>query len=139
MTVLCGVPSRRVEALWPAICPFVRRALDHAEGRYAAEDVLDALLKGQMQLWVATGNGIEAILVTEIVDYPRQRRCNLFLSAGHALEACLDHLGEIEAWARARGCDAIEAGGRPGWERVLPGFRRTHVLLEKDLRNAEQQ
>lgn len=134
MTALTGVRSDRIEALWPRVLPFVDRALGHAGGRYAAEDVLSALLKAQMQLWIAVGGDrIEAVLVTEIVDYPRQRRCNLFLGAGNALEACLAHLPAIEAWARAQGCDAIEAGGRPGWERVLPGFRRTQVMLEKEL------
>jgi hypothetical protein len=136
-TVLTGVRSEKIGGLWPRIRPFVDRALSHAGGRYAPADVLAALLRAQMQLWVAIGgdgdDGIEAVLVTEIIDYPRRRRCNLFLSAGNALEACLEHLPTIETWARAQGCDAIEASGRPGWERVLPGFRRTHVMLEKDL------
>lgn len=139
-TALTGVRSEKIGGLWPRVRPFVDRALSHAGGRYAPDDVLAALLRAQMQLWTAISeNGIEAVLVTEIIDYPRRRRCNLFLSAGNALEACLEHLPAIEAWARAQGCDAIEASGRPGWERVLPGFRRTHVMLEKALSAAGDQ
>jgi hypothetical protein len=39
----------------------------------------------------------------------------------------------IESWARTMGCYAIEIVGREGWQRVLPDYKRTAVVLEKPL------
>jgi hypothetical protein len=43
----------------------------------------------------------------------------------------LGHLDGIATWARAQGCAALELQGRPGWERLLEGWEKTHVLLRK--------
>jgi hypothetical protein len=71
--------------------------------------------------------------MTEIVRYPRSTRCVLFLCAGDGLDRWLHHLGEIEAWARAQGCDAMEVAGRKGWARVLKGYELVNVMLRKEL------
>ncbi len=42
-------------------------------------------------------------------------------------------LTPIENWARAEGCDAMRIMGRRGWSRVLPAYRLTRVVLEKEL------
>ena len=133
-TFLTGVPSNKVRAVWPQVRPFIERALER-DGCYAPEDIVDMLEARDAQLWVAVGGeGIAAALVTKINLYPRQKRCVLFLSAGE-LKAHLRHLPEVEAWAKAQGCDVVELNGRPGWERVMPGYRRALVTLEKDLRH----
>lgn len=131
---LLGVPAEAVARLWPRVETLVRRGLAHADGRYAADDVLRALLARDMQLWLAAGErGIEAICVTEILRYPRQRRCNLFLCAGAGMRRWVRLLEPIERWARAQGCAAVELQGRPGWTRILKDYRRTHILLRKEL------
>lgn len=127
------MPAEAVAAVWPAVRPLVGAALAHADGRYAPEDVLAALRDRRMQLWLAGEGGLEAVCVTEILDYPRQRRCNLFLCAGRARRRWLAGLAAIEGWARAEGCAAMELQGRRGWQRLLPDYRPTHVLLRKDL------
>jgi len=45
---------------------------------------------------------------------------------------------EIEKWARAVKCVSIGINGRKGWLRVLPGFKQTAVVIEKDLRDVSE-
>lgn len=133
------IPSASVAVLWPRIEAIVARAIPYGDGRYAAEDVRERLLARDMQLWLCwRGTEPRAVLVTEIVHYPRSRRCNLFLCAGDGAVDWLSSLPLIEEWARHQGCDAIDCQGRSGWERVLPGYRKTHVCLKKELNHARR-
>lgn len=133
-TMLLAVPPDVVPAFWQLVVPDLGKAIAHADGRYALEDVLAALLARDMQLWIAVDSrsmAIAAVCVTEIVNYPQEKRCGLVFCAGRSVERWIRHLDEIEAWAREQECDALELQGRPGWERLLPDWRKTHVLLSK--------
>lgn len=134
MTQLVGVSHAVVPTLWPNVAPVLQRACDRSDGRYAVDDVRAALLRRDMQLWIAVGGGtdtIEAICITEIVAYPQEKRCGVVFCAGRDVPRWLHHLDAIEAWAQMQGCAALELQGRPGWERLLDGWDKTHVLLRK--------
>jgi hypothetical protein len=53
--------------------------------------------------------------------------------AGGDLDELLDIEQDICDYARSHDFDSIEIIGRPGWERILPGYRRTAVLMRKEL------
>jgi hypothetical protein len=42
-------------------------------------------------------------------------------------------LPELEDYARKNGATRMRSVFRPGWERLLPGYRKTHVVMEKAL------
>lgn len=135
-TMLMGIPPDIVPAFWQIAAPMVGRAVEHADGRYDIDDVLAALLARDMQLWLAVDSrsmAVEAACVTEIVAYPREKRCGLVFCAGRDMNRWLRHLSEIGDWAREQGCVALELQGRPGWERRLRDWQKTHVLLSKRL------
>lgn len=130
---LDGVASADVAAAWPAVRPFLARALAEGAGHLDADDVRTACLSGAMQLWrlgEADGRPCGA-LVTELADYPRLRVCRLVLAAAEdgRRAAWLGFLPAIEAWAAARGAARMEAWGRPGWARLVPSAR-ARVALE---------
>ena len=135
-----GVVGDDVPTVWPLIEHLVVRALEYADGRYAASDVLMRLLARDMQLWLAVDwlGSIHGVCVTEIVNYPRSRRCQLFLAAGRDPRRWMNALATIESWAKAQGCDAIDCSGRAGWERLLHGYKKTHVSLRKELNDARR-
>ena len=39
----------------------------------------------------------------------------------------------LEAYGRAQSCAAMRICGRRGWRKLLPEYRTTRVLLEKEL------
>lgn len=51
--------------------------------------------------------------------------------AGGELAELLDIESEIAFYARQRGFERIEIVGRPGWVRVLPGYRMKAAIMEK--------
>ena len=133
MTRLAGIPATELRAWWPAVEPFIDDAMKRGR-RYRADDIFDSLAKRQMQLWAAELDGaVKAVAVTDIVDYPLARCARVFACTGEDRNRWLGHLATIEAWAREAGCVRIESWARPGWERILKDWKKTHVLLEKDL------
>ena len=104
------------------------------------DELLQELNDGSAQLWVAwkeprdaVVRQAEAVLVTYIVVSKAAKVCQLWLCSGTDRENWKHHMGTIEAWARHEGCTALEAVARPGWKKVLNGFKLTHVILEKRL------
>jgi hypothetical protein len=135
MLDLAGVPAAALPLLWPRARPFVERALAEGGGHFLAEDVLGALRRREMQLWVLRRDAaVVGALVTEILRWPRRSVCRLVLAGAQdgLREEWLACRGAIEAWARAAGCTSMEIYGRPGWARLVPGARK-RVALEWDL------
>lgn len=138
-TVLVGVPSVMARDVWPKIRGLVKKGLDHHEGRLTAETILDNLAEAKQQLWIVGAKDspslVEAVVVTELVNGV----CIIVLVAGAQRERWVDHLAEIERWAAASGCHAVESLGRPGWERepALKSYRRVAVLMRKELKREQ--
>ncbi len=81
------------------------------------------------------GNGA-FVLFTRDHSAALSAHCNGFLRTGLAggdLSELRDIEREIDLYARSFGYPFVEIVGRPGWERVLPGYRRVAVVLRKEL------
>ena len=88
------------------------------------KDVESGLLSGEFMLFRSPNS----LAVT--CAYGKSLRIGL---AGGDLEELLDIEEEICSYARTNGFTRVEIIGRPGWERMLYGYRRTAVLLRKEL------
>ena len=131
---LFPVPSRQVAGAWPEVVGHIERALVHSGGRYSSEDFFHALMRREMQLWlVHEADRIVGVVITELRNYPRRRCCRYLLLAGDGFARWQHLQDDIEAWARANGCAAMEMCGRRGWERKLKGWRATHIEMSKEL------
>jgi hypothetical protein len=131
---LVPVPSWLVARTWPEVVRLADRALAHGGGRYTAEDFFRALVRREMQLWIVReGEQTAGLVITELRNYPRRRCCRYLLLAGRSFDRWHHLQDEIECWARANGCAAMEMCGRRGWERKLRGWRATHVEMTKEL------
>lgn len=110
--------------------PFLEPALDYNGGTHAWGDIEGGVLTGVMQLWPAP----EGALVTEILRYPKQRVCNVFLGGG-AMDQLKAMVPSVEVWAKAQGCQAVTVLGRPGWVRALApfGVKPLYLALRKEL------
>lgn len=123
----------------PGTAELLARGVESMGGRLAVADVLHLLHKGNMQIWAAHDDGVKAVLLTEIVQYPCMRVLRCFGLSGSGLLELAKHLPVIEAFAREMGCkelDAIET--RAGLELAVPGFRRTGVCLVKPIASIEE-
>lgn len=105
------------------------RALDMA-GTHDRNDLAEALMAGEAKLWVNR----DAVLITEIVEYPKTRHCQIWLAAG-LLDDVLGCWDEIRAHAEQEGCSKVVVLGRRGWKKSLQklGWVETMTRFEKEL------
>lgn len=126
-----------VESVWAVAWPLLGPAVAESGGRWDEAAVKARLLKGDQHLWTwwSSRGALACAVVSEVNRYPTGLQvCDLWFCGGHGLsEWCGPMLAAIEAWARRIGCHRIMVSGRVGWERVLPGFERTGIVLEKEL------
>ncbi|ANN76814.1 hypothetical protein BAU07_06525 [Bordetella flabilis] len=112
---------------------WIEAALQYTGGTHTLSDIEDGVEAGHFQLWP----GKRAVIVTEIVVYPRLKACQFFLAGGD-----LDELKEmvpcVEAWAKDLGCTRMTLAGRRGWERSFLkglGYVPKWTVLGKELQN----
>jgi hypothetical protein len=111
--------------------PWIERALARQPlPTHTMEHVWEALASGNCVLW-PTAN---AAAVVEIVEHPTGLRTLHHWLAGGRLAELQETERAVAAYARAHGYAAVTIAGRAGWERALPGYRRSASLLVKDLR-----
>lgn len=119
----------------------VARMAEGSGGRFAAMDIDDALFDGRMHAWVAlTAEGeivesIRALLVTEIIGYPRMKALRLVGLVGEDLRTWLPLWSQVERWARGQNCKRLEALHPEPYSKLLGrlGWSAWHVLSEKPL------
>ena len=130
--VLRQIPALAVIHEWPRVSPLIRRALE-GEGSYAEADVALYCIGGSSQLWlVERENEVSAVCITEIVKFPRQRKCMLRYLAGF-MEAIEPHIPAVEDYARREGCQVLEGYARRGFVRRMPDWTREYVIMRKEL------
>lgn len=125
---LCCVDPKDVEQVWPYAGGMIRAAVE-ATNLVDFEDIENDVFEGRQLLWLAVSDHIEAAATTYITG----KRCTLSACSGHSRDRWLPLFKHIEKYAKDAGCTAMRVCGRPGWERVLDGYRKEFVILEKAL------
>ena len=132
-TTLRQVPVLAVIHEWPRVADLVRSALERGEGSYCEADVAMACMGGMWQLWIVEYDGeVVSIAITELINFPRQRKCLIRYIAGE-LDLVKIHTHEIEAFARREGCKVLEGYARKGWTRAMPDWTEKYVVMQKEL------
>lgn len=75
-------------------------------------------------------------VITEIIQYDEERVCVVRLMGGEKFDQWKAELvSRLEIFAKAQGCNVLEAACRLGLEKKLKplGWRRWHVVLRKEL------
>lgn len=134
--VLAGVPYTMIDHVWPRIEHYIVKTLLYSDNKYDLDSIKKCLLERDMQLWIALqGVNILSYTITRIVHYPKQQRLQIAFMGGEHLNKWKHFVEDLMQWARDQGCVAIEASGRPGWERVWApwGGKKTHTMIKIDL------
>lgn len=107
----------------------VEKALALMGNTHTFNDILQLLEDGFMQSF-AVG---ETWAVTQILDFPQKRVCEIFLLAGE-LGQIEEVLAQVFAYARQKGCHLVRGYGRPGWAhyaRPRGWTDDTHIYLKE--------
>jgi hypothetical protein len=130
------VNPEQIFDFWPHARGLIKSAIDATDLSDFA-DIEHQVLNGDQLLWLAWSGKIEAAATTHL----SRNVCTLTALAsdkpGHG-EPLWRRAGmwplfeRIEQYARNEGCK-MRIYGRPGWQRVLDGYKIEHVILEKAL------
>jgi len=94
----------------------IQRALDIGDNTYSFGDLLLAIERGRFKLFWAADP--PTILVVEILNFPRYRVANYFITAGH-LPTLFKIDDRVRVWAKEQGCKAVVLTGRKGWSKAI--------------------
>lgn len=121
-----------IDDAWPDILPLLER-FERATGAFGAEQVKVAAKDSKQQVWGVWDvhhNVIQSVVVTEIIETPKGKICQVVIYVGS-----LDEMSELfdagSTWAKEIGCIAMRYSGRKGWLRK--GFKQTGVIAERAL------
>lgn len=133
MNQMIGVPNWDVDRRWPEVLPFIERYLTKSkEHRWNATDLYLAVLNRDMQMWVIEEEGrVVTVVLTEILNYPRVRECNVFMISGKMTtrEDWRECVEEIVQWAAEQGCHYISSMARRGSEKAMQWqVRQTYIV-----------
>lgn len=126
---IIGIDKDQVLSVWHKIDHHIARALERGLGEWEPGDILSALLLRDMQLWSA--EDLSAVAVTQIVNYPQVKICDVVLLAGSGLADWKGNL-IIENWAKQNGCSFLRCYGRRGWARAV-GWSERQAIAVKEL------
>jgi hypothetical protein len=130
---LICVPPGMVRQIFPLVVEWLDQGYAAAD-EYLPDDLLPWLERGAGQLWIATREGlIVAALTTSLVKARCGLVCRMVGAGGTDVHSWKRFHYRIEEYARAEGCVKVVSEGRPGWARVLEGYRITRLCLEKEV------
>lgn len=129
-----SMPGPQALDAWPRVRELFRTALESHDGSYDEYDMAAFVFSGQWQLWTWPDRADpRALCITEIIQYPKFRTLAVRFIVGE-WAAFGDNLHVMEAYARASGCETIEAAMRQGLTRRLPpDWKARNVNMVKRL------
>lgn len=122
---------REDQALLTAYAEQLQEALDLAGGTHSLDDVRSMIESGEAQLWERG----DAVLITQIDDYPQKRVLTIWLAAGK-LEDVLAAVPVLEEMLSAElGVEQVTVVGRRGWAKFADGmgYKPTMTHYTKEL------
>jgi len=129
------VHPESIDAVWNTVYAHIELMSPHSEGELLPEDFYEALISGDMQLWIATNDGeIMASMISQVIPYPQKTVLRIISIGGESMGEWLQFLPTVEDWALAIGCTSLECWGRKGWLKILKDWECSYHVLTKDLK-----
>lgn len=133
MAKLLGIPAMALPGAWPHVEPLVQEWLDKAkEHRWETSDILSMLNDNELQLWVIVDdNTVKTTVLTQILNYPRCRECNIFMVSGELTDDWRAHCDSLVTWAELQGCHYVTAMARKGFAKRMGWDERQTYIVRK--------
>lgn len=127
------VQSEDAHLVWPEVSPFIQLAINESSDRFELNDILEMIEQKKAQLFIFKDTELLSAWVTTIEFSDSHKWLRVMWAGGKEMDKWLHYLEIVEQWAKTLGCDRSIVYGRKGWERKLTGYKRTAIILEKQL------
>lgn len=130
--LICVDPAQ-VRHFWPWVQEYLFSAV-RATNISHTQSIADAVLSGRSLLWIAwDGEKIKGAGSTELMATEQDKFCVITSWGGEDMPEWVHLVRRVEDYAKAEGCRAVRVFGRGGWLRALDGYRKTAIVIEKEL------
>ena len=142
------IPIEELDKVWGMVEKDIKSALAYSSQLTDSDFVYDLTKQGKFQLWVLwdrkqkiTTNKYFGVVVTELIKRKFGKVCHIYIMTGRQRHKWQYLVKDIEGFAKEEGCLMMELIARPGWQKVLNnfGYKRTHVVLEKQIKQEEKK
>lgn len=125
------IPKGYLKRVWPLVLSKIEKACEYSCGTVTPETVYKGVMAEDFQLWVSDDS--KMVAVTQVSDYDDgSRYLTWILLSGEDLEKYMQLKVIVDDWAKKLGCKGDELLGRPGWARVLKGYKEIYRFLRQD-------
>ena len=143
-TRLLLVETEKVQDVWSEARPLIEKALAYDYlGNMTSTDALRLILNEHQQLWVGIDDNISIAILTEMVHFPKNKVLRIISAAtktGHDGDNWYHHhLADLEEFAVACGCSALEAWARKGLAAKLNWEHKYAVITKAITPNKPKQ
>lgn len=117
-----------------AVVACIEPAVKRSNGRYQTGDVIALVLQNTMRCWASVGENIEAVAITQFLNFPRVRVLSMPFVGGRNMDQWFGFMDEVIIWAKDQGCTQIETYDARGgaWQRKL-GWDTHYLAIGKDI------
>ena len=132
-----GIKGESVEAWWPLVEEYLNTALEYSLGEYSIDDIKNACISKNMQLWVKVGKQAKGAFVTKIAKYPQKNLLIVILLGGDEFQEWRDEADALlNAFGKQNNCEYVELFGRKGWGKMLKDidYKEVTRLFAKEIR-----
>jgi len=144
---LVRIPTEELEKVWSLVEKDIRQALAYSSQLTDSNFIFEIAKQNKFQIWVLWDkeqkeqNKYFGVVVTEIIKRKLGKVCHIYIMTGRQRHKWQYLIKDIEEFAKNEGCLMMELIARPGWQKVLNnfGYKRTHVVLEKKIKNEEKK
>ena len=144
---LVSIPIEELDKVWSMVEKDIKSALAYSGQLTDSDFVYETAKQGKFQVWVIwdkdekiTTNKYYGVVVTEIIKRKHGKVCHVYIVTGRQMSKWQHLISEIEKFAEDKDCKRMELIARPGWQKVYNnyGYKRTHVVLEKQIKQEEK-
>lgn len=136
-TEIVPVHPTKVSMVWPTVLPWLEKAMEHGDGLYAADDILEAIMGQVFILFVAVREErVIGMAIASIDPYPRKTVASVRWSGGDAhtgRDWLSEMIAELKRWGKHFGAVELVGAGRKGWLRGPYGFKEAGVLFKQGI------
>ena len=145
---LVRIPTKELDKVWSLVEKDIRQALLYSGQLTNSDFVLQTAKQDKFQVWVlwdkkqkTTLDKYFGVVVTELIQRQLGKVCHVYIMTGRQRQKWQHLVKVVEDFAKENKCQMVELIARPGWQKVMNnfGFKRTHVVLEKQIKLEEKK
>jgi hypothetical protein len=130
-----------IAVVWEEVEPLLQKSVEVSRGMITLERIKNLLAQEEaVAFCTLRDNKVQAVLVTQIIQYCSYRSARIIACAGRELRGAMEFISVLDAWAMSQGAVEIEGWCRPEMVRLTRrlGWKEKFVCVTRDLRRTLQ-